>query len=184
MASLFKFRSTRGMIAAHTIFLSLFLSISFLPVDATLERKVLEGQVRVVDGDTIRFLKGPRVRLSDIDAPELKQTCLLRGVGKSYSCGKTSKETLEEIIGKQRIYCESDKVDVYGRWLGTCWTLDNGQKGININQRMIQLGEAVTYKGSTIYKVDEDVARISKKGIWRSSFEWPWEFRKLKRAEL
>ncbi|EME32381.1 putative nuclease domain protein [Galdieria sulphuraria] len=184
MVSTNKFLSRREIVAAHIILLSIFLSISFLPVGASSERKVLEGQVRVIDGDTIRFLNGPRVRLNHIDAPELKQTCLLQGVGKIYHCGKTSKETLEGIIGNHKIYCESDKLDVYGRWLGTCWTLDMGQKGININQRMVQLGEAVTYKGATTYRVDEEAAKVAKKGIWSSSFQWPWEFRKTKRAEL
>lgn len=153
-----------GSKATTTFLLSLSLFISFFPIEAHSESKVLEGRVRVVDGDTIRFLNGPRVRLSDIDAPELKQTCRCLGNGKVYPCGKTSKETLESIIGNHKVYCESDKLDVYGRWLGTCWTLESGRKGTNINRRMVQLGEAVTYKDAMKYRLEEAEAKITKKG--------------------
>jgi len=164
MASMLKYHPRTAVIATHTFVLSLLLSRSFMPVDASVERKVIEGHVKVVDGDTIRFLHGPRVRLSDIDAPELKQTCLYQKDGRTYPCGKESKETLENIVRNHKVYCESDQRDIYGRWLGTCWTLEQGQKRVNINQKMIQLGEAVSYKGTMMYRLEEQAAKFSKKG--------------------
>src|SRR5919198_5868082 len=49
------------------------------------------GEAMVSDGDTIT-LKGQRVRLRGIDAPEYNQTCEKGGA--SYACGRAAREAL------------------------------------------------------------------------------------------
>ena len=44
----------------------------------------ITGPARVVDGDTLH-VRGVKIRLSDIDAPEHRQTCL--GAAGEFRCG-------------------------------------------------------------------------------------------------
>jgi endonuclease YncB( thermonuclease family) len=56
--------------------------------------------IRVVDGDTI-VINERRHRLYGIDAPEIKQKCILLDKHKKeIACGQSAKEHLEDIINK------------------------------------------------------------------------------------
>ena len=59
------------------------------------ERKFIQTQVRVIDGDTI-ILGKLRIRLQGIDAPELTQECRDKKSMKVYKCGETAKEYLNK----------------------------------------------------------------------------------------
>src|SRR5262245_25083724 len=52
------------------------------------------GDAVVNDGDTIT-LKGQRIRLSGIDAPEYNQTCEKGGA--TYACGRAAREALARL---------------------------------------------------------------------------------------
>eukprot|EP00871_Galdieria_phlegrea_P006044 jgi/Galph1/927/GphlegSOOS_G5731.1 len=152
--------SFRQLFVLSTIVFSLasFPSVGFC------EHLSLKGRVTVIDGDTIRFQHGPRIRLSDIDAPELKQTCT-KANGLLYHCGENSKQTLQSILSNKKVSCEADKQDIYGRWLGTCWIIQRDGKVININEKMIELGEAVVYRNSVTYRKEEQTAKRLKRGM-------------------
>src|SRR6185295_763651 len=51
----------------------------------------LDGAVVVNDGDTVT-VRGERLRLRGIDAPEFHQTCKLDG--QSYACGRRARDAL------------------------------------------------------------------------------------------
>ncbi|MEP2120006.1 MAG: thermonuclease family protein [Bauldia litoralis] len=105
--------------------------------------------VRVVDGDTIDvdidlgfyiWIKKQRIRMLDIDAPEMR--------GESKVAGAAATEYLKTLIdGKEIILRTSkgkdgaDRDDSFGRWLGTVY-LD----GVDVNQQMIRAGHAVPYE--------------------------------------
>ena len=132
-----------------------------------LERDSITGYARVSDGDTIQ-INGQRIRLIDIDAPELYQFCTLNGA--SYPCGEQSKQHLINLINGRRVSCVSEKRDKFDRFLGRC-SVD----GMDINQQMIEDGWAVSYYG---YQQQENKARKQLLGIWAGSFERPRDWRR------
>ena len=58
------------------------------------ETRKISGDAIVNDGDSIT-LKGERIRLRGIDAPEYNQTCLKDGA--PYPCGRRSRQALAEL---------------------------------------------------------------------------------------
>src|SRR5258705_3346383 len=58
------------------------------------ETRKIAGDAIVNDGDSIT-LKGERIRLRGIDAPEYNQTCLKAGT--SYPCGRRSRQALADL---------------------------------------------------------------------------------------
>ena len=132
----------------------------------------LSGFSKIVDGDTI-YIESNKIRLADIDAPEMKQKC--KKNGKEYFCGKISKQKLKEKIGKMKVNCFSSGKDRYKRYLATCFS---GK--VNLNKWMVKNGHAISYRRySTKYNNDEIYAKTNKLGIWSGSFINPEKWRKL-----
>ena len=73
--------------------------------------------LRIIDGDTIK-IKGKKIRLFGIDAPELKQECLKES--RPYFCGIVAKQNLEKYVQGKKINCEYTKLDRYKRILAKC----------------------------------------------------------------
>jgi endonuclease YncB( thermonuclease family) len=70
---------------------------SLLFVGSAAAASELTGRASVIDGDTIE-IRGERIRLHAIDAPESGQWCL-DGVGKRYRCGQRAAFVLDDRIG-------------------------------------------------------------------------------------
>ena len=135
-------------------------------------KMVLGKPDRIVDGDTLD-VRGIRIRLSGIDAPESKQTCA-NAQHETYSCGEIATQKLRERIGDGSVSCTLDKQDRYERWLGTC-TSD----GTNLNQWMVKNGYALAYRRySTQYLCEEAEAESKKRGLWSGTFIEPWRWRR------
>ena len=105
--------------------------------------------VDVYDGDTCRvdidlgfntFLRREKIRLSGINAPELR--------GKEREAGLKSRDYLRELILDKDIYLETekDRKGKYGRYLGTIWVKDENNRYINVNEKLVQEGYAVEMK--------------------------------------
>jgi micrococcal nuclease len=121
---------------------------------------------RVADGDTIELAGGTRVRLVQIDAPEL-------GEGECYS--RDALHELEGLVRKgQRVELESDRrlddVDRYGRLLR--YVLAGTR---NVNVELVQSGAATPYfvhgvRGSHADELLAAVAaaRSAGRGLWDS----------------
>ncbi|MGH1590538.1 thermonuclease family protein [Methylobacterium phyllosphaerae] len=71
------------------------------------------GRASVTDGDTV-VIRGTRIRLHGIDAPEGAQLCQ-DAAGKSYRCGQVAALALADRIGEVNISCEPRDTDRYGR---------------------------------------------------------------------
>lgn len=125
------------------------------------------GAVSVHDGDTLT-LRGEKIRLLDIDAPELRQTCRIDR--KPYPCGERSRDALIALIGGRPVTCAAAKRDRYRRLLGACRA-----GGVDLNLAQIETGWAVAYGGKL--KAEEDEARRRRVGIWAGTFENPKEWR-------
>ena len=127
--------------------------------------------LRVVDGDTI-VLNGEKIRISGIDAPELKQMCM-NGDEKVF-CGKTAKMILVKKIGNQTPECIREGKDVYKRTLAECFI-----NGVSLSSFLVRSGYAFAYrKYSDKFIKDEEFAKENKLGMWSMKFQYPWDFRK------
>ena len=91
--------------------------------------------VKIYDGDTVTLKDGTRVRLVQIDAPEISS-------GECFA--KQSREILTSLIKAKNITLtfdpKLDQVDRYGRKLGYLFA---GK--ININLKLVELGAATPY---------------------------------------
>ncbi len=125
----------------------------------------------VLDGDSLS-IKGTRVRLHGVDAPELRQTCLAEG--DSWPCGDAARSALDRRISGQVVECEAVDIDRYGRTLAKCYVAD-----IDIGSWLVSEGWAFAYwKYSTDYLVQEQEAKAARRGIWRGHVLPPWDWRR------
>jgi hypothetical protein len=70
-------------------------------------------------------------------------------------------------------------VDQYGRVVAVC-----SAGGEDLNGWMVRQGWALAYRHySTVYIPDEDAAHAAGVGIWRGTFEAPWDWRQAQRQD-
>ncbi len=132
--------------------------------------------VRVAEGDTVTVLDGHheqhKIRLSGIDAPELKQ-----------AFGRVSKRHLSDLVAGKHVLVEWYKQDRYGRIVGK--VLIDGQ---DVNLQQIEAGMAWHFKRYEMeqpledriaYATAEKKAREEHTGLWREPDPVPpWQYRK------
>ncbi len=75
----------------------------------------------MIDGDTVE-IRGWRIRLHGIDAPESRQLC--RRNGKPWQCGKDAANALARKIARRPVRCEDLGRDRYDRIIGRCTVAD------------------------------------------------------------
>ncbi|MBY0380746.1 MAG: thermonuclease family protein [Xanthobacteraceae bacterium] len=131
----------------------------------------VEGIVTVVDGDTL-VITGKRLRLVDIDAPELDQTCG-EDRSKIWLCGESSAEAMRKHLAGQVISCNVRGYDRHHRLLGLCSLPD----GSDINSWAVREGWALTYNLDNAYEKEQRDASIASRGISSSKFIRPSEWR-------
>lgn len=94
-----------GVITPQRILTPLKTSLGLAPGP----RYVYTGSVRVIDGDTMDFVGGPRIRLMGINTPELTERP-----------GKHAADWLRAYIGDSPVTCEDMGSRSYGRIVGQC----------------------------------------------------------------
>src|SRR5262249_4444157 len=120
--------------------------------------------------DTIE-IHGQRIRLHGIDAP--RPASCVNSVASHGRCGQASGNALAENIGRRTVTCKPRDRDRYGRVVAAC-----SVGGTSISGWMVREGWAVAYRWySQDFVADEAAARAAKRGIWRSAFVVPWEWR-------
>jgi endonuclease YncB( thermonuclease family) len=133
---------------------------------------IIAGRASVIDGDTLE-IRGERIRLFGIDAPESGQTCL-DAKGRSYRCGQKAALVLDARIGEGVVTCERKDSDRYGRVVALCRVY-----GEDLGAWMVGLGWALAYRAySTRYVAAEELARSRGLGIWAGRFVPPSEWRR------
>ena len=144
----------------------------FALVGTPLAADVFSGAVRVVDGDTL-VVRGIKVRLQGIDAPERGQICTDRDGG-DFDCGERARAVLTEVLKGKPVSCQSLGRDRYSRVLARCYV---GRS--DIGEGMVTTGLAFAYRHySTDYVAAETTARLGERGLWAGTFEFPWSWRK------
>jgi len=129
------------------------------------------GPAFVADGDTLT-INGTRIRLIDIDAPELDQMCH-DAQDREWPCGRQASARLRSRLRGHDLRCQPKSVDKYGRILATCALPD----GTDVNAWMVQEGLAVTSGFANIYDAQQDEAKSARRGLWAGSFTPPREWR-------
>ncbi|GAB6068199.1 thermonuclease family protein [Methylothermus subterraneus] len=138
--------------------------------------------VYVYDGDTVKLADGRRVRLLNINAPEVKTRAKDGEPG-----GEQAKRALQrQVLGRQvRLEFDVEAQDKYGRTLAYLFTAD----GSHINQALVREGLAVTNIHPPNLKYAEAIlaaqreAEIAKRGIWGMRSFAPKPVETLRRAK-
>ena len=151
-------------------YFSLVLLLSSGTLEAKLEAEVAQV-LRVVDGDSITVKVDQtkyRIRLAEIDAPELDQ-----------AWGAESKAALRKKLQNEEVALEVIDVDRYSRLVARVFL-----NGRHINREMISEGHAWVYleylRDDSLIPPEAE-AREKKLGLW--AFEGaiaPWQWRKTK----
>ncbi len=131
----------------------------------------LSGIVTEVhDGDSLTLVNWQatyKIRLADIDAPELKQ-----------EHGKDSRASLFHLCGLRKAIAETKGEDRYGRTLANV-----ACAGVDANTEQVRRGWAWVFvryapKNSPLYALERD-ARLEKRGLWADDDPMPpWEWRR------
>lgn len=160
---------------ASLVFLALALSVS--PAAAWRDPSdEIVGRASVVDGDTIE-VRGTRIRIGGIDAPESDQTCT-RADGRPYRCGGAAASFLDDMLVGRTVTCVANGTS-YDRVVAACEV-----GGVDVGSSMVAAGWALDYarysKGR--YAADEARARSMSLGVWQGEFVRPDEWRHSDRA--
>jgi endonuclease YncB( thermonuclease family) len=149
---------------------SLFVLV-LLVTPAAAEFETLVGSAAVIDGDT--FAIGDTVvRLADVDAPELAQTCE-DGPSALRRCGEYVADALAERIGGREVRCAGRELDQYDRRISSCEVA-----GEDLSQWLVSSGLAMAFRQySERFVPEEQAAMASSAGLWSTNFEPPWDYR-------
>jgi endonuclease YncB( thermonuclease family) len=129
------------------------------------------GTASVIDADTLE-IRGERIRLVGVDAPESGQKCL-SDEDKFVRCGSISANALDAWIDRNPVTCDIEGKDRYGRSLGDCRV-----RGQSVQEWLVSNGYAVAYRSySTAYVPAELKARSERAGVWAGEFVEPWLWR-------
>ncbi|MYE10512.1 MAG: thermonuclease family protein [Gammaproteobacteria bacterium] len=147
------------------------LAVSGTP-SAGIAQDLVSGPARVIDGDTVE-IRGRRVRLHGIDAPERTQTCT-DAAGRTYGCGRVAADALASMMGRSSVTCQARDTDRHGRLVAVC-----SRDGVDLNALMVSNGHALAYRRFSIdYVAHENAARARRLGVWQGPFAAPWDWRR------
>ena len=127
------------------------------------QKKIILGRAYVVDADDI-VVKGIKIRLYGIDAPEHRQ--LAQKNGRWYNQGKWVKGELIQAVGGKYVRVDVQGYDKFGRALGVVFC-----DGKDICEWMVRNGLAIAAY-SEKYKDQERYARQKKLGIWGNQISY------------
>ena len=127
--------------------------------------------------DATLEIRGQRIRLHGIDAPESRQLCAT-AEGQRWRCGQEAALSLADRIGRRQVSCTLRDIDRYGRFIAVCH-----QDGTDLNGWLVREGWAVAYRRySRDYIRDENEARSARRNIWSGRFDMPWDWRRAQRG--
>ena len=132
------------------------------------------GTATVIDGDTIE-IRGQRIELYGVDAPEIGQTCKI--VFFPWKCGAEAIKMLRALVADREVSCDIQGAGSHAQLAGVCST-----QGGELNGTMVRIGMALAYRDQSLdYVADEAAAEREDVGVWQTRFDAPWEWRSAQR---
>ena len=142
------------------------------PSASRLPPAALVGKASVIDGDTLE-VRGQRIRLHGIDAPESGQVCQDE-TGRDYRCGQAAATALSDKIGRRKVSCVPNATDRYGRIIAVCVA---GKE--NLNRWLVEEGWAIAYRRFSSEWVPQEMgAQAAGRGLWAGRFVEPEAWRR------
>jgi endonuclease YncB( thermonuclease family) len=138
----------------------------------------IAGPPRIIDGRTLE-VAGQRIRLFGIDTPDLDQVC--EHGGRQYQCGSVARAALWDLVAGLDVSCtlEAEAPGPGGSIAAICTAA-----GRSLNENMVQAGWALADRGATDrYVAAEAEAKEARRGLWKGTFELPWEWRRAHASE-
>ncbi len=146
-------------------------TLSLLIIASTAMAEDVVGSATVIDGDTLLIDQTP-IELWGVDAPELKQTCRLKGI--DWPCGLKAMEHLAMFVAGKIAVCVEKTPGQHSHPLFKCsiGSLDMGAE-------MVEVGLALPYVpiSDTYYIRSYKEARGLGQGIHAGQHEKPWLWR-------
>lgn len=136
----------------------------------------LSGFPEIIDGDTIA-LEGRTLRLYGIDAPELGQTCSIKG--RPYDCGIVSRTALMDLTAGTPVVCRLvENPDDARDMAPDTATARCTAGGYDLSEGMTYTGWALAQRALTArYLSFERDAKDKVRGLWKGAFVTPWDWR-------
>lgn len=133
---------------------------------AAVADEILSGRASALSGDTLS-LGGARVRLFDVKALPVEQTCMeWRGARQvDYACGQYAHAFLASVVADKTVSCvPRDSHD--GDVVATCFV-----EGVDLGEALVSAGWAVTCGTTGRYVLREEAARSARRGLWIGNFK-------------
>lgn len=142
--------------------------------DATAQR--LEGEVTVVDGDTLRFADRT-VRLWGVDAPAAQQLCQLDG--KPWACGDAARAALAGYVANRKVHCDliADPQDVTEAERHARCRIGHAELNRWVVEEGWALDTPVADTAREYLRLQNDAA-LARRGLWQGQFVEPWAWRR------
>ncbi|MDO8609547.1 MAG: thermonuclease family protein [bacterium] len=148
------------LLSAFSLLLNFrYLSQSKKQTNSISENIKMNKVTRVIDGDTFDIDNGERIRILEIDAPELPKGCM----------SSDAKDRLDNLVSGKAISYEQVGKDNFGRILAYVYV-----NKLFINEIIIEEGLAFYYKPTqetpkslSLQKLEEK-AKLAGRGIWSS----------------
>lgn len=156
--------SAADLVLAFALLAGLFLLAGGLSEHMGGKTEVL-GPAFAVDGDTLD-VRGTRIRLAGIDAPERHQTC---GGATIWPCGEAAQTALQTALAAGVAHCEGRARDVYHRLVASCRVGE-----VDIAESLVRAGLALS---AGRYSASELEARVTRRGLWSGPFVRPSDWR-------
>jgi len=129
------------------------------------------GDARAITGDAIE-LAGNRYCLTGVDAPDPGQRCTLQN-GKTYDCARIATTALMDLLAGASVQCQPTGIKRMDCAVARC-TAD----GFDLSGNMVHTGWALADPVEGIpYLRKQELARTRRHGLWRGTFETPWDWR-------
>jgi endonuclease YncB( thermonuclease family) len=134
----------------------------------------IAGRASVIDGDTVE-IRGQRIRVWGIDAPEGQQRCVKDG--KLWRAHADSANALDAYLAGRSITCKRKDIDRYKRIVATC--IVDGEDE-DMGGWMVRMGWAFDFTrySKGYYGAAQAEAKADRRGLWHGECELPWEWRR------